>query len=111
MKIFSLIITLLILTQSLTAETISVEYRSSPVEISNGNFKDYNLKESSVIKRLLYDQSESYLIVKLNDIYYHYCAVPAILVTDWVKADSLGKFYHSHVKNRFDCRIVLPPNY
>ncbi len=102
MKILTLILSCLLFTQYLNAETISVKYRSSPVEVSNGNFTDYSLKESSIIKRLLYDQKENYLLVKLHDVYDHYCGIPANLVDNWVSAESLGKYYHANIKNKLD---------
>lgn len=89
-------------------ETVQVKYRGS-VDLTP--FKCEAIPQSSLVKRLCYDQKEQYLIVKLKDSYYHYCEVPENVIKVWVGSDSLGKYYNVNVKGRFDCRVLRVPEY
>lgn len=90
------------------AETVYVKYRG-PVDLSP--FKCSWIFRSSFVNRLCYDSREQYVIVKLKDTYYHYCEVPSDVVRAWMDADSMGRFYNSFVKGRFDCRKHYIPPY
>ena len=90
------------------AETVYVKYRG-PVDLSP--FKCHLITRSSFVNRLCYDRQEKYVIVKLKNTYYHYCEVPPDIVMDWLKADSIGRFYNANIKGRFDCRKNYVPPY
>lgn len=105
------LIFIFLLSFNLFAETVSVKYRNSPVDISNGNFKELSIKPSTIVKRLIFDKQNSYLLVKLGDTFYHYCGIKEQDVNAWVNASSLGTYYRSNIKGNFDCRIILPPDY
>jgi|ERR1039458_7573548 hypothetical protein len=91
-----------------TAETVIVKYRG-PVELSH--FDCQYVSRSSVVKRLCYDSHERYVVVNLTGTYYHYCEVPPTTVTAWKQAPSMGTFYNSEIKGRFDCRNSQVPAY
>jgi len=97
-----------VLPLSAIAETVFVKYRGN---VDLAPFHCETITRSSFINRLCYDRKGEYLIVMLNATYYHYCEVPAEIVDEWRKADSMGSYYSVHVKRRFDCRINRVPSY
>jgi hypothetical protein len=90
------------------AETVVIKYRG-PVDLAY--MKCELIERSSFIRRLCYDTKAKYVVVALNDTYYHYCGVPADVVSSWRAAESMGRFYNAQVKGRFDCRQGLVPSY
>ena len=93
---------------SVGAETVIVKYRG-PVDLARMSCE--SITRSSFINRLCYDAKEKYVIVQLDATYYHYCGVPADIVSDWRTADSMGRFYNAQIKGRFDCRQGHVPDY
>lgn len=93
------------------ARDVYVKYRSDPVDVDNGHFQEQTLKSSSLVQHIFYDSGNEYLLVDLNGTYYHYCGIGSGVVASWVSAPSLGSFYSSNVKGRFDCRINPVPSY
>lgn len=87
-------------------EVVMVKYRGS---VDLAPFACEFVQRSSVVQRLCYDKREQYVIVNLSGTYYHYCEVPASLVTAWRGADSMGRFYDQNVKGRFDFRVNRVP--
>jgi hypothetical protein len=51
------------------------------------------------------------MLINLNGIYYHYCAIDAGMVASLISADSMGRFYNAAIKSRFDCRVNRVPSY
>lgn len=98
----------LALSQAALAETVFVKYRGT---VDLAPFHCEWVSRSSFIKRLCYDPAEKYVIVKLDNTYYHYCEVPSSLVNSWRSAPSMGQFYNSRVKGNYDCRILHMPTY
>lgn len=94
--------------QARSAETVYVKYRG-PVNLAP--FDCRWIHRSSFVQRLCYDRREQYVIVQLSGVYYHYCEVPAQLVIAWQSAESLGRFYNTQVKGRYDCRTRRVPAY
>lgn len=82
------------------AETVFVKYRG-PVNLDEFSCK-YTV--SSFVHRICYRANERYLIVLLDQTYYHYCKVPASFLEQWMSAPSLGRFYGSYVRGNYDCR-------
>ncbi len=90
------------------AETAIVKYRG-PVDLTP--FACEWVTRSSVVQRLCYDPREEYVIVNLAGTYYHYCEVPPNVVAAWRQATSMGRFYNTQVRGRFDCRVLRMPLY
>lgn len=61
------------------AETVVVKYRG-PVDLARMQCE--SVIRSSFIRRLCYDPRERYVVVALDETYYHYCDVPAGVVQD-----------------------------
>ena len=94
--------------ESQAGEIVQVKYRW-PVDLAP--FGCEWVERSSVVKRLCYDPKEKYVIVNLTGTYYHYCQVPAVVVTGWRAAESMGRFFNANVKGNFDCRTTPMPSY
>ena len=92
----------LILCFAASIYAVEVKYHGN-VDVSS--FAAPSLKSSSVVQGIYYKQSENYLIVNLNGTYYHYCRIPANVVSSWINASSLGRYYHSNIRGNFDCRM------
>jgi hypothetical protein len=100
----------LLLSSPALAKQVYVKYRGQ-VETGNGHFVGYNLKPSSLVQDIYYDNPNNYLLVSLNGTYYHYCGIPENVVSSWVNASSLGRFYGSYIKGNYDCRVYPVPQY
>ncbi|WP_415406985.1 KTSC domain-containing protein [Sulfurovum sp. CS9] len=92
------------------ANNIYVKYRGS-VDVDNGHFQKINLKNSSLVKNIYYDESNKYLLVRLKNTYYHYCSIPSSIVTQWQQSPSLGRYYNHNIKGNYDCRVNPVPSY
>jgi len=84
-----------------SAEEVVVRYRG-PVSLDG--FRCV-VPESSFVRRICYLAHREYVVVLLGGTYYHYCRVPADVVSDWFTAESKGRFYNAEVKGGFDCRL------
>lgn len=104
----ALSLTLLVcITAGCRSETVSVKYRG-PVDLSP--FACTAIERSSFIHRVCYDVADVYMIVKLNDTYYHYCDIDKGTVNAFLGAESMGRFFNVSIKGRFDCRTGHVPN-
>jgi KTSC domain len=88
------------------SEMVDVKYRGT---VDLAPFKCTSIDRSSFIRRVCYDTANSYMIVKLNETYYHYCDIDSVTVDAFNAADSMGRFYNASIKGRFDCRTGHVP--
>ena len=52
------------------------------------------------------------MLIQLNAVWYHYCAIDAATVDALLSADSIGNFYNQNIgAGAFDCRIHPAPEY
>jgi hypothetical protein len=89
------------------AEVADVKYRG-PVELAPFACTD---TKSSFVHRVCFDKSNSYMLIKLKDTWYHYCGIPEATIGSLIKAESVGRFYNAQVKGQFDCRTTPVPQY
>ena len=106
-----LTLTLILFVFSVHARDINVKYRHRAVDVDNGNFVEFNLKSSSLVKEIFYDQKTEYLLVRLKHTFYHYCSITVVTVNNWISSPSLGKYYNPNVKGNYDCRNYPVPSY
>jgi len=90
------------------SETVNVKYRGV---VDLAPFQCESINRSSVVTRVCYDRGEQYMIIGLRGIYYHYCEIDAGTVSALRNAQSMGRFYNSAIKGRFDCRSNRMPTY
>lgn len=88
-------------------ESVYVKYRGN-LELAPF---DCESTQGVTVKRLCYDAKEEYAVVKLKNTYYHYCQIPANVISNWRKAISLDTYYYSNVKGNYDCRVYRVPTY
>lgn len=105
-KLFLILILSAISSASL-AESIFVKYRGN-LDLTHFQCE---LTEGSTVRRLCYDSKEEYAVVKLKNTYYHYCEIPAQIISNWRQATSLDTYYYSNVKGNYDCRVLRVPTY
>lgn len=60
---------------------------------------------STAIRKIGYDSATSrmYIDFEDSDPYYTFCRVPEHVFRNFVNAGSVGRYYHSHIKDRYDC--------
>jgi hypothetical protein len=85
-----------------------VKYRG-PVDLAP--FKCEAIDRSSFIRRVCYDAINNYMVVKLNETYYHYCDIDRATVDAFRAADSMGRFFNASIKGHFDCQTGRVPSY
>ena len=102
-----------LLCSSVKAETVVVKYRGS-VDLTT--FECPAIKDSSFVKRICYDKTNQYMILLLQQTYYHYCEIGPQVVAAFIAADSLGRYYNANIKGGgsdgpYDCRTHRIPTY
>lgn len=58
---------------------------------------------SSFVHRICFKQNDNYLVVLLNDTYYHYCGISNELFNQWISSQSKGRFYNAAIKGKYHC--------
>jgi hypothetical protein len=101
------------LVQQCWAETVDVKYRGI---VDLKTFACSEVARSSFIRRVCYDRANQYMLIKLNETYYHYCELPPATLDQFMAAPSMGQFYNQNIKGwgsdgPFDCRTHRIPNY
>ena len=97
------------------AECITVKYRDTPVCLDK--FACTETLQSSFVREVCFDAAKSYMLIKLNDTWYHYCAVDLASVENLIKAPSVGTYYNQNFRSHgpmhgpFDCREHSVPEY
>lgn len=66
---------------------------------------------SSFINRICYDAPKQFMVILLKETWYPYCGIDAGTVEGLKKAESMGRFFNSNVKSKFDCRVTPAPKY
>ncbi|TIN70490.1 MAG: KTSC domain-containing protein [Mesorhizobium sp.] len=97
---------------SASAETVDVKYRG-PVDLAK--FECTGELDSSVVKRVCYNAEHSYMLIRLKQVWYHYCEIDQGTVSALLAAGSKGSFYNDNIKDaatggRFGCRDKPVPN-
>jgi hypothetical protein len=105
---------LVLICQVSTAETVQVKYHGG---VSLDAFACRDVKESSDISRICYDEAERYMVIQLKTTYYHYCEIDAATVQGLQKANSKRQYFETRIRGSgadgpFDCRThPIPKKY
>ena len=112
MKVGAALLAVVVSTQAAQAETVSVKYRGLV------DLKPFacTTTVSSFVNRVCYDKSNSYMLILLNNTWYHYCEIGAHTVASLISAESVGRFYNENIRGTgrdgpFDCRTHKVPTY
>ncbi|MDY6826622.1 MAG: KTSC domain-containing protein [Bacillota bacterium] len=90
---------------------VTVKYRDTSVDIAAPYFEYHDTTGSSFIRGAWYDQNNQYMVINLDGVYYHYCAMPYSVWMNFKRADSYGRFYNQYIKGQYDCRQGYVPVY
>ena len=90
------------------AEVVDVKYRG-PADLKPFTCTD---TVSSFVNRVCYDKANSYMLILLQDTWYHYCEIDERTVASLISADSVGRFYNANIRGTgkdgpFDCRTHM----
>jgi hypothetical protein len=94
-----------------TKYVVKVKDRQTPVDLGNPTFEYVDTFRTSVIVGAWYDRSNSYMIIGLQGTYYQHCRVPQTVWESFRSADSFGKYYNTHIREKYDCRLGGVPPY
>jgi hypothetical protein len=115
MAIYLPITTVVMTRTAFAAECITIKYRDTPVCLNT--FACTETPRSSFVRTICYDTAKSYMLIKLNETWYHYCSVDRASVDNLIHAGSVGTHYNQHFRSQgplhgpFDCRDHPVPNY
>jgi hypothetical protein len=90
---------------------LDVEYRSDLVDVGHPRFEFQSTAGSSVVTGAWYDGEAGYLVIGLNNTYYHYCRVPADVWAGFSATASYGRYFNEVLKGDYDCRGGDLPEY
>jgi len=100
---------------SALAECVTIKYRDTPVCLNS--FSCTNTPQSSFVRAICFDAAKSYMLIELNNTWYHYCAVDRASVDNLLEATSIGTYFNNHFRSHglvhgpFDCRDHPVPDY
>ncbi len=102
-----------IISTPVSSETVSVKYRGT---VDLAPFACTDTTQSSFIQRVCYDKKQSYMLISLRGVYYHYCELPPATFDAFLTAPSMGQFYNQNIRGSgsdgpFDCRTHRVPTY
>ena len=80
------------------AECVTIKYRDTPVCLNT--FTCSETPQSSFVRQICYDATKSYMLIKLNDTWYHYCAVDRLSADNLIRASSVGTYYNQHFRSQ-----------
>lgn len=82
------------------AETVYVTHKGV---VNLASYSCQEINRSSLVWRLCANRDSSSVIVNLKGSYYEYCGMGDSAFKRWMLADSLGRYYNSYVKGKYDC--------
>ena len=107
------VLIVLLFTAEVRSETVDVKYRG-PIDLKTFDCRD--ISRSSFIQRVCYDKPQSYMIISLKGVYYHYCELPLAAFDGLIGAPSMGQFFNQNIRGTgsdgpHDCRTHRVPKY
>jgi hypothetical protein len=90
----------------------TIKYRDTPVCLDT--FACTETPQSRFVREICYDVAKSYMLIRLNDTWYQYCAVDSASVYYLIHAGSVGTYYNwnfrsdSPLHGAFDCKDQTP---
>ncbi len=92
----------------LCAETVSVNYVG---EVDLAPFHCTDVSQGGRISRICYDGAQRYLLVRLKELYHHFCEIEAGTVERFIASYSIDHFFKVIIENRHNCRPATVPKY
>lgn len=93
------------------AETVQVLGRG-PVDLTHFVCESVmrNITRGAM-RRVCYDETNSYLVIQLGSLYLHYCKVEPYQVNSLLHSEAVGRHFSANFAGRFDCRTRYLPRY
>ena len=93
------------------AETVQVLGRG-PVDLTHFVCESVmrNITRGAM-RRVCYDETNSYLVIQLGSLYLHYCEVEPHQVNSLLHSEAVGRHFSANFAGRFDCRTRYLPRY
>jgi hypothetical protein len=96
-----------------TADELCPKYGSC---VPADQFNCREITTSSLVTRVCYSGAKEYMVVRLKQTDYHYCAIDAQTVKDFLTASSMGLFYNERIKvnandGKFSCQTHPVPTF
>jgi hypothetical protein len=63
---------------------------------------------SSLVDSVCYDVGQAYLLIQLRGTFHHHCRIEPQTVSALVAAASVGRFYNTTIRGRYDCGDGVP---
>ena len=99
------------LSQSWEPYWVTVKYRATSVDVGAPYFERLGRADSTMVYAAWYDDGNDYMVINLSGTNYHYCGFPRSAWTALRSAGSMGRYYRSNIKGRYDCRVHFVPTY
>jgi hypothetical protein len=103
------------------AECVVVKYRSTPeyrdTPVCLDTFDCTKTQQGGDVREICFDAKKSYMLIKLNETWYHYCSVDPASDDNLLKAQPIYEYYKDHFRSHgsvhgpFDCRDHPVPHY
>jgi hypothetical protein len=93
------------------ANYVEVKYRSTPVNLFAQGFEYHNTDASSFIRGAWYDKQNRYLVMNIDGTYYNYCGVPEFVWRGFKESESYGRFFNASIKESFEYKNCIGPDY
>jgi hypothetical protein len=106
---YAAMLALLVLSgQAARAETVRVLGRG-PVDLTNFVCESIMRNVTrGAIRRICYDEINSYVVVQLGSLYLHYCEVEPHSLNNLVHAESVIRHFSAELSGRYNCGSRYP---
>jgi hypothetical protein len=94
-----------------TPNYVDVKYRVDDVDVAAPQFEPLENLGGSFVDAAWYDAENSYMVIMLNGVAYHYCGLDSEIWIALSTATSRGGYFNQEIKGRFDCRVYPVPDY
>jgi len=61
------------------------------------------IARSSMVRRVCHDAAQRRAVVEIGGVDQQFCDIPPAVVSSWMAADSMGRYYAAHVSGRYRC--------
>jgi len=58
---------------------------------------------SAMVRRICYNAGQRRAVVEIGGVDHQFCDIPPAVISSWMAADSMGRYYAAHVSGRYRC--------
>lgn len=89
---------------------VEVAYRDDPVNVASVRFQTLE-NPDEVVWEAWFDEENEYLVIQLEDRFYHYCGVSDFVWHVLTATPFPGEVYEEMLQGEYDCRMGAVPSY